>query len=286
MDMIRLLFNKKMLVHFVLSLLFVFGLVYGVLQFLDSYTLHGQRIVVPDLTGLRITEMEKVLKAQKLKYVVVDSIYHPQKTKGVVLDQDPKPAYLVKENRTIYLTVNAFHPPSVAIPRLIDHSLRSALIILENLGLRAGNVVYMPDQCKDCVLRQKFNGKDIEEGDLVAKGATIDLVLGMGLSDETALVPLLINLTKDSAVKVLQDNYLNLGAEIYDVESVFTLEDSMRAKVYEQSPSHSLSSILPLGSSVDIWLTLDSTKIDTNLRSINVNDSLNQQINHDEFTTP
>jgi beta-lactam-binding protein with PASTA domain len=286
MKFIQFVFSKRFLLHVGLSVVLAFALIYGVLRFLDHYTLHGQTITVPDLSGLRIAEVEEVLTQKGLKFAVVDSLYEPTQPKGAVMGQDPKPEYQVKQNRTIYLTINSYHPPRVAMPRLIDHSIRSATIILENLGLRKGNIIYQPDQCKDCVLKQQIDNKDIKAGELVVKGAAIDLVLGMGLSDEVARVPLLINLTKDSALKVLQDHYLNLGAEIYDTAWVLTAEDSMKARVYEQSPMHDVNSILPLGSSVNIWLTTDSSKIDTNLRSVFVNDSLNQMINNDEFTSP
>ena len=274
--MIQFLTSKHFLKHLVLAILLLLLLVFGTLEFLERYTLHGQRITVPDLSGLQIDEVESILSEKQLKYAIVDSVFEPQQPKGTVLEQDPEAEYLVKQNRTIYLTVNSFHPPRLKMPRLTDLSLRSLKITLENLGLKLGNTSYMPDQCTGCVLKQQINGKDVEAGQLINKGATVDVVLGMGLSDEKVLVPLLINLPRDSAVKVLQDAYLNLGAEIYDPESVFTLEDSMNARVYEQSPPYVKTSILALGSAVDIRLTLDSSKIDTNIVRIPVIDTLSQ----------
>ena len=220
-----------------------------------------------------------------MKFEIVDSVYNSQQPKGVVLEQDPQPGFMVKENRTIYLTMNAFYPPSLPMPRLIDNSIRLAKIILENNGLKLKDYTFIPDVCKNCVLKQLYKGEEIEEGALVPKGAKIDLVVGMGISNDRIRVPLLVELTIDSAMKELQRHYLNLGGENYD-ETVFTLEDSMTARVYMQDPPYSATSSLPLGSSVNLWFTMDTSKIDTKLRDGYVTDSTSTQKQpHDSSTT-
>ena len=274
MRIVEFLKSRTFIFNLVLAVLLVTGIIWGVLKFLDWYTLHGQTVTVPNLTGLKTEEVEKLVTERKLKYEVVDSVYNADLPRGSVIEQDPEAESLVKENRTIYLTVNAMFPPSVPMPRLVDRSLRSALIILENMGLKAGAYTYEPDLCKNCVLKQQLNGKEIEEGEMVMKGATIDLILGMGISDEETRVPLLIDLPMNEAVDILKNNYLNLGGENYD-ETVLTHEDSLKARVYMQDPAYSPTSFLPLGSSVNLWFTLDKSRIDTNLRINNVKDTIN-----------
>ena len=103
-------------------------------------------------------------------------------------------------------------------------------------------------------------GKQVFHQDLIAKGSTINLTLGSGTSNEQVLVPYLVNETKEEAVNSLQSTFLNIGAEIY--EDCKTKADSASARVYRQSPTG--RSVTNMGSSVDVWLTNDASKINYN----------------------
>jgi hypothetical protein len=100
----------------------------------------------------------------------------------------------------------------------------------------------------------------INEGTEIAKGAVIDLVLGMGLSSQTTRVPNLVGLGLAEATEIISDYYLNLGAVTYD-DSFEEAEDSTGAKVWRQYPDYDEFKRLNMGMEMDIWLTLDSTRI-------------------------
>ena len=53
---------------------------------------------------------------------------------------------------------------------------------------------------------------------------------------------------------------LNPGVLIYD-ESVILNEDSLNAKIWQQRPSRKFTETVSLGSSVDLWITVDTLKI-------------------------
>ncbi len=208
-----------------------------------------------------IDELDGFLEEKKLRYVVMDSIYDTKAEKGVVIDQDPKPNFKVKQNRTVYLIVNAMSPPKVKMPRLVDLSLRQAIAMLETYGLKVGALEYVPDLAKNAVLVQKINDKEIEPGTMIAKGTTVDLVLGDGLSDESVMVPLLIGMTTDEALAVFKESFLNHGALVYD-SSVKDKSDSLIAKAWKQSPAITEEgSLMNLGGYVDLWFTLLEDKI-------------------------
>ena len=115
---------------------------------------------------------------------MIDSIYDSEKVPGTVLDQDPAPNSNVKENRMIYLTINATQPPDVKMPDLVDVSFRQAEAMLQSFGLITGEITYKADLAKNAVLEQRYRNKIIKPGTMLPKGSEIDLVLGDGLGED------------------------------------------------------------------------------------------------------
>ena len=234
------------------------------LSILDSYTLHGEEITVPDLSGLPKEDLARVLGGKNLLFNIIDSAYLTDRDKGEVIGQNPPPMSRVKKGRTIYITVSAVTPPSVRLPLMVDKSVRQATYIIRNIGLKLGNLIYKPDQCVNCVLAIVINGHELRGDTLLAKGTEVGLILGGGLSEEKVLVPPLINLRRDEAIERLKSAYLNIGAEVYD-ETVLDLEDSLAARIYSQSPEYGIKSWLRMGSTVDVEYTTLANKIDSNI---------------------
>jgi beta-lactam-binding protein with PASTA domain len=196
---------------------------------------------------------------KKLRFVIADSIFIQGEKPGTVVSQNPSPNTRVKENRTIFLTINAFNPEKVKMPNIVGLSFRLAETTLLNNGLKLGARIYVPDIGKDYVLRQLYHGrnKDIAPGTLILKGSSIDLALSFGEGSTLIEVPDLKRLTLSKARDAISNLYINLGAIIYDGTSE-TREDSLNAVIYKQSPGYGSS--VKSGNEIDIWLTSDKTK--------------------------
>lgn len=255
--MLEFLKSKKFLTHLVLAFGVVVILLWSAFSWINGYTLHGETVIVPNLEGKTIDEVEQIIEANKLRFVIVDSVFNAKKKKGSVIDQNPAANMQVKENRTVYLTLNATSAPKVKMPNLIDVSLRQATAMLETYGLSVGKLQYQPDFAKNAVLKQLYNGEVIQPGESIRRGSKIDLVLGDGLSDEKVAIPSVIGLSRSEAVSALLNSSLNIGSEVSD-ESV---EDTAAAIVYRQSPIPSGEAVVRKGTSVDIFLTQDKDKI-------------------------
>lgn len=258
MNFFRFLITKTFWRHFLLAAAITIVVLLGTLTWLKIYTHHGQAISVPNLTGLTIDEVEDVVSSRRLRYEVLDSIFSTEMPRGTVLKQNPKPGSKVKVNRRLFLTMNAVNLETVSMPYLVDLSNRQAFLALENAGLVLGKISFRPDFAENSVLQQMYNGSVIEEGTLITKGSEIDLVLGMGLSNETTLVPDLFGLDFPSAKSTITRKFLNLGMVTYD-ESVLSEEDSSLAFVHWQYPEYDGENRINKGMDVDIWLTVDST---------------------------
>ena len=260
MDFFRFLLTKQFLRHLGLAAALTFILLLGTLMWLKIYTHHGKTIVVPDLTGLTVEEVDDVTSSRHLRFEVIDSVFSMEMPRGTVIKQNPNPTSRVKKNRKIFLTTNAVNPEMVSMPQLIGLSFRQARLALQNAGLVQGSITYKPDFAKNNVLQQMHGDSVINEGTEIAKGAVIDLVLGMGLSSQTTRVPNLVGLGLAEATEIISDYYLNLGAITYD-ESFEEAQDSSEARVWRQYPDYDEFKRLNMGMEIDIWLTLDSTLI-------------------------
>lgn len=222
---------------------------------MDIYTKHGESITVPDLRNLKFDEIDEMLGEQKLKYKITDSSYVSGMPALAIIAQNPKPSSKVKENRTIYLTVNAKYPPKITMPNLRDASLKFARSILETNGLRLGKLIYKPGQGRNVVLSQEIKGQLIKPGEKIFKNSEIDLILSSGYGSSLRSVPNLFNLVLSEAEFILPSYNINLGKVSYD-ESV---TNESLAKIYQQSPKAGQQ--ISIGEFIDIYLTQDESKL-------------------------
>ncbi|MEG1617102.1 MAG: PASTA domain-containing protein [Bacteroidales bacterium] len=155
-------------------------LILGVLYWLDSYTLHNQAIVVPDVTGMQEEAAAPVLKSKKLRYQVIDSVYSRSAQPGAIVDQIPAAASKVKENRIVFLTVNAKNAQTVELPDVQEISQRQALASLRALGFKVDSVRYVTYEYRDLVVGVQYNDKIVTSGQRLPFGANLVLEVGDG----------------------------------------------------------------------------------------------------------
>ena len=220
------------------------------LKYIDIYTHHDEYIVLPNLYGVHIQDLDSVCQEFDLRYIIIDSVFNKKVEKGIILEQDPISGTNVKEDRRIYFTINALQNKIITFPYITDLSLRQTVRKLENLGLVVGELEYKPDLAKNVVLSQKVNGIKIEAGQELFLGTIVDLVIGSGLSDKTTSIPNLLGLNLQKAQTEIKVTSLNLGAVMFD-EGII---DSANAMVYKQNPKVNEKIKVKLGTSIDIYL--------------------------------
>lgn len=260
MTFFKNIFNRDFAKH--LGIAFIGGILIIVLTFwgLKLYTRHGKGFEAPDFIGLTEPQLEHLIQENELRYAIIDSAHIDELPPGVVIEQTPKAGSMVKKNRNIFLTINSWTPEKVQVPDVIDYSIRNARVMLESFGLEVGELIYVPSEYTNLVLGQHYKGKPVEAGTPLERGAVIDLIVGQGLSNRTTAVPDLKGLYYEEAKQISQDLSLNIGAQIFD-STVVSREDTLQAFVYKQRPPGNRDSRLRLGSSIDIWLTVDSSYI-------------------------
>ena len=177
-DLFDYIKSRVFLKHLALSVLSLAIILWILFKLLGVYTHHGETAEVPDFKGKTIAELDAFVAGKHVGYVIIDSIYNPKEQPGIVIKQDPEAKSLVKHNRTIYLYVTSTQAPQMAMPKLVDRSTRQAVFMIESYGLKVGKITEVAGDCKGCVLKQLFNGKEIVPGDAIKKGSKIDLTVG------------------------------------------------------------------------------------------------------------
>lgn len=149
-------------------------------KWIESYTRHGEYIVVPDVSGMYEEEAGQALAAVGLKYEVMDYKYDKMMVEGGVIEQKPKPGAYVKDGRKIYLTLNSGKEPMRAVPDVADNSsLRAAESKLRAAGFKLGRTVYI-DGDLDWVYEIRYQGLEIAAGTEIPEGSTVTIVAGNG----------------------------------------------------------------------------------------------------------
>lgn len=168
------------LLHLLIMLVIVVILLFCVMGWINRYTMHGQYISVPDVSGMYEQEAGQALAAVGLKYEVLDYKYDKMMVEGGVIEQKPKPGAYVKDGRKIYLTLNSGKEPVRAVPDLADNSsLRAAESKLRSAGFKLGRTVYV-DGDLDWVYEIRYQGQPIEAGTEIPEGSTLTIVAGNG----------------------------------------------------------------------------------------------------------
>ena len=184
MNFFRFMFTKTFWIQVVLAIVLVVVLCFVYLFWLGWYTNHDQRIEVPYLERMTLSEVDEKLEELDLRRKIIDSSsYNPDYPPRTVIEQDPAADTFVKENRQIYIKINASGYGLVAVPNLVFKTKRQAVPTLEALGLQVGEIIYKPDVSLDMVLEMKYKGREVKPGEKLKKTSKIDLVLGDGNPD-------------------------------------------------------------------------------------------------------
>ncbi len=226
---------------------------------LKIYTHHGRSFPVPDFKGLKLDRVQNLAEYNDLRIEIVDSTFVAYLPKGSIIDQHPLPGVNVKKNRTIFLTINAFSQAKVEMPNVVGVSFRQGKSMIESMGLKVGKLIYKPDFAENNILKQMNNGDEIEAGTMIEKGQLVDFVLGNGLGRSSSLIPELYKQPYQRAINDINDAFFNVGKVYFD-ESVQNYNDTLNAMVLKQRPKYSTKGRAVMGSTIDVWLSVDKDK--------------------------
>jgi beta-lactam-binding protein with PASTA domain len=225
------------------------------------YTRHGQTFETPNFAGLTQAEAQSLAESKHLRVQINDSVFIAHKRLGSVIEQNPKPKVRVKNNRTVFLTLNATVAKKMPVPDVVGLSLRQAKATVEMQGFEVGRLSFAMDMASGNVLGQLHRGRAVQPDEELTVGSKIDLLLGKSRSSERTALPQLKGLSLAAAKSNVLEAALNVGRIRYD-ESVQNLADSVEARVYAQYPVAAEDVNIEVGSPVDIYLTVNAARLE------------------------
>ncbi|MDY4192524.1 MAG: Stk1 family PASTA domain-containing Ser/Thr kinase [Oscillospiraceae bacterium] len=144
----------------------------------------AQMVTMEDYTNMEATQVFAELKKQGLEYSE-SRISHPSVPSGYVVRTDPIKGSEVKAGTvvTVYTSIGP-QTSMVPVPKVTELYVDDARSLLGTRGLKIGAVETDPDSEEPygTVIEQSP-----EEGEMVAEGSFINLVVSQGESDETRL---------------------------------------------------------------------------------------------------
>lgn len=231
--------TKHFLKHFGMVILFYLLAVFITIFYLDIATNHGEKIEVPDFTGMSSARAKAKIEELGLEYQILDSVYDPKLPEGTVVEQLVEPTKLsqiyVKSGRAIGLRLSK-KSELVEMPSLVHKQVQLAESILEQRSLRFQIRYRSTSEENGSVLEQIYNGRRIREGDKIPRGALVILIVGQNDVGEPILTPNLIGLSMDQARMVMDTTGFTSFSFI--CPDCLTKEDSLGAIIFNQSPEY------------------------------------------------
>ncbi|MCD7975657.1 MAG: PASTA domain-containing protein [Tannerellaceae bacterium] len=174
-----------------LNLLFAVALttvlIYAVLKWLEVYTHHNEAVIVPDVKGLQVEQAAEFFRNNGLRYNVIDSVFAKDVTPGAIVEVVPAAGSKVKEDRIVFVTVNAMTSQMGAIPEVTDLSLRQAYALLKASGFERVETEYVPGEYRDLAIGVDRNGRTVNAGEMVPLNSSLTLKVSSGRTAEEML---------------------------------------------------------------------------------------------------
>jgi len=217
----RVLLNPRFWLH--LAFVGVFFMVCGAVTFawLNNYTRHDQKLELPDYTGWNLDEAVKDATEQSFRISTLDSIHVVGKPGNEILQQTPVSGALVKENRTIYVTITKRNADKISVGRLPilygknyerkKRELYQSFEIESRIKARR----FDPGE-PGHILEVLYKGQTVsgrkgrKEDVLIEKGSTLDFIISERKGGELA-IPDLVCKTFAEARFIIENSGLILG---------------------------------------------------------------------------
>lgn len=253
MEKIKAFFKKQWVRHLLVMIGISIVLLLLISLFIKLYARQGKEYVMPqyaltDSTEGCTVEAAMIANDLDLEFVILDSIYTPGVSSGIILTQDPQAGTMIKKGRKVYVSVAAASAADIIMPELTGLSVRQAVSEIYACGLQVGNLTFVDDPFKNNVKEQRVGGRIIYAGQKVAPGSAVDLVVGNGDGSGGVSVPFLIGKTSEQARRDIYALSLNVGREHWN-----GVTDKSKAVVYRQEPDYTGVNRYPFGTSIELW---------------------------------
>lgn len=237
----------------------IIGFVLLSTQFLQCYTKHGESLAMPNYLGMTYQEAKQKAEDRGFNIVVADSSFVVGKPPFAILEQNPKPGMMVKEDRTIYLVINRAQADLVVLPDLAggndDFDAYKRKLVLLNIEAQVVGTQFNAKLEPNTILEVIFENDTITDRlsarrFQVPRGAQLQFIVSSRESTDVALPDLVCK--RFDAAKFLISNYnLSIGNVIKDK----TVTDENKSYVWKQEPEYEAGKIMRIGEQINIYIS-------------------------------
>lgn len=164
-------------------------------------------VVVPDLVGKNVLYVLEILTDLKLNAKIKGSEYSSGIPADHVIFQEPEPGSEIKIGRDVRIIISK-GPKTILMPNLQGLSVQQARIILEENGLRVGELstIYSKNIKKEEIIAQSASS-----GSIITRGAHVNLLVSKGMRPKAYMMLDLKGLSLEDAIFLIEKNNLLLG---------------------------------------------------------------------------
>jgi beta-lactam-binding protein with PASTA domain len=250
--------SKSVLLHIAAmgGLIIALGLMF--LGFINVYTNHGSKALVPNFVGMSIDKVETIADKFDFDIIVTDSVFRIDQKQGMVILQSPDAKTVVKPGRAIYVTITKTTPDEVNVPDIAlgndDYSLYSKRLAMLNIqskiierrldGKLENNTII------DIQNRGKSIIEELKAGYKVPMGTVLDIIVSQREADEVNIGNFICKKFGDAEF-MLNESNLILGDVVSDNDVI----DKSNAFVYKQEPAYGLDVKVSKNTAVTLYLS-------------------------------
>jgi len=264
-DFFKFLISKAFLKQLAYIIIFLVFVLFLVLMWLRFYTNHGQKLELPDYINQNIEEAQKDAETKTFEIIVTDSIHKVGKEGGLIIDQNPTPGSMVKEQRKIYVNITKYSPDKIKVvdlPMLYGNDFDQKRTELKYLDItsKIKTEKYDPGE-PNHILEVWYNNsliinyKTKENSVEIDKGGTLEFVISKREGGE-GIIPDLVCQEFSAAETMALLSKFQIGRVIEEGE----INDRNTAFVIAQSPLADGSSELSFNSEISVTIIQERPK--------------------------
>ncbi len=206
--------RKKMLIGLTIVATLVLATLAG--MYLVKELLYVKAVEVPDIVGDTVEEATEKLASRGLDIDINERRHHIEFPEGTIISQYPKAGEKNKVTNPVLVIVSR-GPEKTEVPDLINKSSYEAQLLLQEAGLKEGEVElrYSEQFVIGFIMDQ-----NPRPGLSVDQGTAIDLVVSAGEEPVETRVPDVIGLKFDTAKKLIENAGLILGSHYYQESAI------------------------------------------------------------------
>ena len=181
------------------------------LVIMPVFVRRGQETVVPDVRGLPLSEVARVLAGAVLAEGSITPIVDEHVAAGRVFRQNPPPEFRVKKGREVNLVIS-LGPAALRVPQLERESLVHARFLLAREGMAVGHIRTVSSQT---VPRDQVVAANPAPGSRLSGRSTVDLLVSAGPHRQRFLMPDLRGWDAGTAERLLEQSGIQVRRKLW-----------------------------------------------------------------------